>query len=200
MPNFLQVFLGPIFCLHPFPGSLAFSCLYKLVGLDAVHVQCKQGFCAPGVSISVAFLEKNIKVFSCTGGLSIHFKPLFQNNNKVVSALWVSFFSISIFLVLNDHKYICIFVQNLIQSQPSIQQQAQHPLGQISIVFGSSVLIQSARFPLMVNRFSAVLLYVSARGSFFKIVSFWIGRGSRYNLWEVRDNFSINSKQIRCLY
>lgn len=126
--------------------------------------QTVQGFFAMGASFTEFFIEKNIKVFIATfmfGGITVHFQGLFLGDKKFWSYVLVSSFSISIFLILGDHIYLSLFVQNLFTIYPKIKGLIEHPLGFVSVVFGGGTVIQSARFPLIVNVFYARMLYVS---------------------------------------
>ena len=120
-----------------------------------------------GVSVQVSFLEKTVKVVCATlffGGILNQFFIFFKkDNNKFLSLILISGFGFSIFIILNDHRFVILFVQNMVCQFPWIQNLAEHPLGQVSLLFGSGVLIQSARlrFPLLVNYFFILLLYVS---------------------------------------
>ena len=131
-------------------------------------VDTVQGFFATprGVSIAAGFLERNIKVLACSfsfGGFCNEVLILFKrdNNQKLWSLICLSMYGISIYIILNDHKFIGLFVQSLIQRFPSVQQLAQRPVGQVSLIFSSGVFIQSAGFPKIVTFFYAWLLYVS---------------------------------------
>lgn len=188
VPNFLRVFLGPMvsarvgLVLFASLSRLACFFVFRQYSLGFVG-HCHQGFLAspPGVSISVGFLEKNIKVFSCTlllGGLSIHFKPLFQNNNKVVSALWVSFFSISIFLVLNDYKSIPYSKPTLYSATGTTSIGSNFDCFWVKCL--NTVCTISFNGESILCCFIICFRYL-AKGSFFQIVSFWIDRGSRQN-------------------
>ena len=95
------------------------------------------------------------------GGITAHFQGLFLGDKKFWSCVLVSGFSISIFVVLNDHIYLSIFVRNLLAIYPKIQGLSQHPLGFVCVVLGSGTILQSARFPGIVNFFYAGMLYVS---------------------------------------
>lgn len=83
-----------------------------------------QGFLATprGVSVAAGFLEKNIKVLSCTllfWEMCSNFLLFFQEDNQGVrSFFYCSLFGISIFIILNDRKFIGILVQNIIQTFP----------------------------------------------------------------------------------
>lgn len=120
-----------------------------------------------GVSVQVSFLEKTVKVVCATlffGGILNQFFIFFKkDNNKFLSLILISGFGFSIFIILNDHRFVILFVQNMVCRFPWIQNLAEQPLGQVSLLFGSGVLIQSARlrFPLLVNYFFILLLYVS---------------------------------------
>lgn len=117
-----------------------------------------------GASFTGVFIEKNIKVFMSTfmfGGITVHFRGLFLGDKKFWSCVLVSSFSISLFVVLNDHKFIGLFVQNLLAIYPKIQGLSQHPLGFVCVVLGSGTILQSARFSPVVNFFYAGMLYVS---------------------------------------
>ena len=77
-----------------------------------------------GVSIAAGFLEKNIKVVTCSllfGGCYVQFVLFFKKDSqKLRSLFFCSLYDISIFLILNDHKFISFFVQNLIPAVPSV--------------------------------------------------------------------------------
>ena len=162
VPSFLQTILGPLvgimarFGLGVLPPISRILCFF--VGLDFLKrllfifispelmtpivpfldsiVFTVQGFFATprDVSVAAGFLEKNIKVLSCTllfGGMCSNFLLFFQEDNqRVRSFFYCSLFGISIFIIFNDHKFIGILVQNIIQTFPSIQQFAQRPSGQ----------------------------------------------------------------------
>ena len=118
-----------------------------------------------GATFTEFFIEKNVKVFLTTvmfGGITLLFKKLFIGNKQFWSCVWVSCFSISIFMVLNDHIYLSRFVGNVLAIYPKFRGFVEHrPLGFVSIIFSSGTLIQSRRFPFSVNFFYAMLLYVS---------------------------------------
>ena len=141
-------------------------------------VDTVQGFFATprGVSIAGSFLERNIKVLTCSfsfGGLCNEVLILFKRDNSKDQKLWslicFSMYGISIYIILNDHKFIALFVQSLIQRFPSVQHLAQRPFGQVSLIFSSGVFIQSAGFPKIVTFFYAWLLYVS--GLYYSILN-----------------------------
>lgn len=141
-------------------------------------VDTVQGFFATprGVSIAAGFLERNIKVLACSfsfGGFCnevlIVFKRDTSKDQKFWSLICLSMYGISIYIILNDHKFIGLFVQSLIQSFPSVQQLAQRPFGQVFLIFSSGVFIQSAGFPKIVTFFYAWLLYVS--GLYYSILN-----------------------------
>ena len=61
-----------------------------------------------GATFTEYFLEKNIKVLTTSfmfGEISMNFQELFIGNRRFRACLLVSFYSISIFLILMDHKY-----------------------------------------------------------------------------------------------
>ena len=129
-----------------------------------------QGFFATpgGVSIAASFLERNIKVLTCSfafGGfwneVFIFFKRDNSKDQKLWSLICLSMYGISIYIILNDHKFIMLFVQSFIQKFPSVQQLAQRPFGQVSLIFSSGIFIQSANFPKIITFFYAWLLYAS---------------------------------------
>ena len=141
-------------------------------------VDTVQGFFATprGVSIAAGFLERNIKVLACSfsfGGFCNEVLILFKRDTSKDQKLWslicLSMYGISIYIILNDHKFIGLFVQSLIQRFPSVQQLAQRPFGQVSLIFSSGVFIQSAGFPKIVTFFYAWLLYVS--GLYYSILN-----------------------------
>lgn len=137
-----------------------------LAPLVTPMVQTAQSFFAmpAGASFTEFFIEKNIKVFISTfmfGGIAVHFQGLFFGDKRFLSCILVSFFSVSIFLVLNDHIYLSIFVRNLLATYPKIQGCLESPLGFVSVVVGGGTILQSARFPAIVNFFFATMLYIS---------------------------------------
>lgn len=131
-------------------------------------------FACSSASVSVSFLEKGVKVIACSfafGGFCNEVLILFKRDNdqKLWSLICLSMYGISIYIILNDHKFIGLFVQSLIQRFPSVQQLAQRPFGQVSLIFSSGVFIQSAGFPKIVTFFYAWLLYVS--GLYYSILN-----------------------------
>ena len=140
--------------------------------LDSI-VYTMQGFFATprGVSVAASFLEKNVKVLSCTllfGGICSNFLLFFQEDDRrVQSLIYCSLFGISVYIILNDHKFVGILVQNLIQTFPSIQPFAQSPSGQACLLFGSSLFVQqTVGFSQIVTFFYAWLLYSSGLYSY----------------------------------
>ena len=140
--------------------------------LDSI-VYTMQGFFATprGVSVAASFLEKNVKVLSCTllfGGICSNFLLFFQEDDRrVQSLIYCSLFGISVYIILNNHKFVGILVQNLIQTFPSIQPFAQNPSGQACLLFGSSLFVQqTVGFSQIVTFFYAWLLYSSGLYSY----------------------------------
>ena len=118
----------------------------------------------PEASVSAVFLEKGMKVLSvtisfgrfCNNVLIFIFPekdkgkgegPSIQNQRVRALAL-ISLFGVSIYLILFDHTYISIFVQKTLQAVPSVGEFAASSFGQASLLLGSSVIVQSAGFPL----------------------------------------------------
>lgn len=137
-----------------------------LVPLVEPMVQTVQGFFAmpAGASLTEFFLAKNIKVFIATfmfGGITLKFKTLFFGEEKFWSCILVSCLSVSIYIVLQDKYYLFVLVRSVLTQYPKIQQLVEQPLGFVSIVFGGGTIIQSARFPFIVNFVYGLLLYIS---------------------------------------
>ena len=136
-----------------------------------------QGFFATpqGVSVAESFLERNTKVVLCTflfGDTVNKFLLVFNEKEKrrrLIALGWCGLSGVSIFLILNDHKYTSFFVQGLIQTFPAIQRLAERPFGRIFLLFGSGVLVQSAGFPRIVTICYGWLLYIS--GLYHYIIS-----------------------------
>lgn len=188
IPNLVQAAVGPLlirigraflFILSPASMVCFFLWLTRnaigflggnissLIPLAQPIVDVSQSFFSTpkGVSMSVSFLEKTLKVVSCTflfGSLTIQFKLIFTSKNKVFCCVLISFLGSFIYCILNDHQYVCLLVQNLLQHQPQLLKIMEHPLGLSSILFGSGAFIQCFRFPWVVNFFYISLLYVSA--------------------------------------
>ena len=134
-----------------------------------------QGFFAtnPEASVSAAFLERGIKVFSITfafGKFCNNFHLLVfpekgespsVRNQRVRALVLIGLFGFSIYLVLFDHMYISMFVQKTLQVVPSVEEFAAGSFGQASFLLGSSVIVQSAGFPYVVTVLYAWLLYIS---------------------------------------
>ena len=95
------------------------------------------------------------------GGITVHFRGIFIGNRKFWSYLLVCCFGSSMFLLLGDHMYLSLLIRNLFTIYPKIQKLLEHPLGFVSVVVGSGTILQSARFPAIVNLFYAGMLYVS---------------------------------------
>ena len=137
-----------------------------LVPLVEPMVQTVQGFFAmpAGASLTEFFLAKNIKVFIATfmfGGITLKFKTLFFEEEKFWSCILVSCLSVSLYIVLQDRYYLFVLVRSVLTQYPKIQQLVEQPLGFVSIVFGGGTIIQSARFPFIVNFVYGLLLYIS---------------------------------------
>ena len=204
VPRFARMVLGPLVTMVGKFGLWAFSPVTNIIcfflGLDVLKrlllifgapelvepmiplvnsiEDTVQGFFATpgGVSIAASFLERNIKVLTCSfsfGGFCNEVLILFKRDNSKDQKFWslicLSMYGISIYIILNDHKFIGLFVQSLIQRFPSVQQLAQRPFGQVCLIFSSGVLIQSAGFPKIVTFFYAWLLYVS--GLYYSILN-----------------------------
>lgn len=138
-------------------------------------VNISQGFFANplGASIGVSFLERYFQVLGCVcvfGGLTVQFKLFFQKNNKMPSLVWICVLGVSIFLILTDQKYICIWVQTLLKSHPVIHPLLQYPLGPISILFASGVLVQLDRFPFPLLVHLVYGVYYIAQGCMLKLL------------------------------
>ena len=96
------------------------------------------------------------------GGFYVQFLLIFQKDNQKLRSLFFwSLFGISVLIILNDHKFIGLFVQGLIQTFPSVPPLAQRPFGQACLLFGSGIFILSAGFPTIVTFFYAWALYAS---------------------------------------
>lgn len=185
IPNLVQAAVGPLliriaraflFILSPASMVCFFLWLTRnaigflggdmssLIPLAQPIVDVSQSFFSTpsGVSMSVSFLEKTLKVVSCTflfGSCTIQFKLIFTSKNKVFCCVLISFLGSFIYFILNDHQYVCLLVQNLLQ--PQLLKMMEHPLGLSSILFGSGAFIQCFRFPWVVNFFYISLLYIS---------------------------------------
>ena len=185
IPNLVQAAVGPLliriaraflFILSPASMVCFFLWLTRnaigflggdissLIPLAQPIVDVSQSFFSTpsGVSMSVSFLEKTLKVVSCTflfGSCTIKFKLIFTSKNKVFCCVLISFLGSFIYFILNDHQYVCFLVQNLLQ--PQLLKIMEHPLGLSSILFGSWHREAMFRFPWVVNFFYISLLYVS---------------------------------------
>ena len=199
VPSFLRALLGPFFGIIARLSIVALPAISRIlcffISLDFLKrlllifvnpewveplvpfldsiVYTMQGFFATprGVSVAASFLEKNVKVLSCTllfGGICSNFLLFFQEDDqRVQSLIYCSLFGISVYIILNDHKFVGIFVQNLIQTFPSIQPFAQSPSGQACLLFGSSLFVQqTVGFSQIVTFFYAWLLYSSGLYSY----------------------------------
>ena len=135
--------------------------------LTAVESVIRDCFAPPrGASISICFLEKQVKVVSCVlyfGAFSQNLLLLLQEEkeNKFLILGCIGMFSVFIFFILTDKTYLNLYIQKLIQRVPSVQNVAQDPLGRVCIFFGTSILIQTFRFPRITNFVYVGLLYVS---------------------------------------
>ena len=199
VPRFLRVILGPCVGMIARFGILALPLISRIlcffVGLDFLKrllfifvnpefiapivpfldsmVYMVQGFFATprGVSVAAGFLEKNIKVVSCTlflGGFYNRIVLLFkEDKERLWSLIYCGIYGISIFVILKDNKFIGILVHNIIQTFPSIQPFAQSPSGQACCLFGSGLLVQqTVGFSQVVTFFYAWLLYSSGLYSY----------------------------------
>ena len=198
VPSFLRTILGPCVGMIARFGIVALPLISRIlcffVGLDFLKrllfvfvnpelvaqivpfldsvVYMIQGFFATprGVSVAAGFLEKNIKVVSCTlflGGFYNRIVLLFKEDERLWFLIYCGIYGISIFVILKDHKFIGILVHNIIQTFPSIQPFAQSPSGQACLLFGSGLLVQQiVGFSQIVTFFYAWLLYSSGLYSY----------------------------------
>ena len=140
-----------------------------------------QGFFSTpkGVSVASGFLERTIKVVGGSllfGNCYTQFLLIFEKNNGRRRALFFCCVcGFCIFLVFSDHRFVCVFVQGLVQKFPPIQQVLERPYGQMCLLFASGVLIQSAFPPVVVFFFAWAVYYSGLHYYFFKItIPFWL--------------------------
>lgn len=143
----LSLFLVSLKWLWSFGSGLIGGGGEALLPLVEPMVQTAQSFFAmpAGCSFTVHFVEKNLKILTASflfGGITLHFKGLFVEEKQFFACVWVSCFTISILVVLNDHSYLIFFIQKIFLKFPKIQGLIEEPLGFVSIVFGSGVLLQ----------------------------------------------------------
>ena len=117
----------------------------------SVHFMIQRFFATPkGVSFVSGFLERTFKVVGGSflfGGFYLQFLVIFEEGDRArrLKALGISsFLGVALFLVFNDHRFICFFVQNVLQKFPSLNIQLQQPLNQTCLLFASGILLKSA--------------------------------------------------------
>ena len=131
-----------------------------------------------GVTFAHGFLERGIKVVSVSllfGGFYTQFLLFFEKDGasaltgrqKVRSLVFCVICGVSMFFILNDHRFIVIFVQNFFKTYPAVEQRLQQPLSQTCLLFASGFLIQSVGFPPVVLFFYAWTLYCSGLHFYF---------------------------------
>ena len=199
VPRFLRVILGPCVGMIARFGIVALPLISRIlcffVSLDFLKrlffifvnpewveplvpfldsiVYTMQGFFATprGVSVAASFLEKNVKVVSCTlflGGFYNRIVLLFkEDEERLWSLIYCGIYGISIFVILKDNKFIGILVHNIIQTFPSIQPFAHSPSGKACLLFGSGLLVQQiVGFSQIVTFFYGWLLFSSGLYSY----------------------------------
>ena len=98
-----------------------------------------------------------------------------KNNGRRRALFFCCVCGVCIFLVFSDHRFVCVFVQGLVQKFPPIQQVLERPYGQMCLLFASGVLIQSAFPPVVVFFFAWAVYYSGLHYYFFKItIPFWL--------------------------
>lgn len=119
-------------------------------------------FVAPaGCSAQVIFVAKNLKILTCT--LFFGSAALKIRWAKTESSFYLGFlFGTVAFFILVDRHLIYTFVSRyLLCAYPVIGEMVNKPIVRVSAVFVSGTVVQSAKFPAVVNLFYTALLVLS---------------------------------------